>query len=260
MDLLSDKRLVRWMFPAFAGSRLVRPVEQRYLAGSKPALGARKRLHLSGTIDLMATNGRERYERMRLLWTAPLLALALAGCGEVGAIDFSLGGGAAANQANGLPQDLTTNAAPTTPVEAGALPPADGAAYDPGPVADGAAAQPGPLPPANAVAEPAPAAVVAGAAGVTVGRTDLLGGWTVTTGTDTCQLFMTLTAWTGGYRASTRDCASQTLMQISAWDLDGQQVTLALADGTALAVLAPVAAGRFEGQVIAGGTPISFFR
>jgi hypothetical protein len=82
----------------------------------------------------------------------------------------------------------------------------------------------------------------------------------VTAGSDTCQLFMTLTAWTGGYRASTRDCSSTVLGQISAWDLNGSQVTLASADGTALATLTSMGGGRFEGTLAAGGTPISFFR
>ena len=48
----------------------------------------------------------------------------------------------------------------------------------------------------------------AGQRGGGVGRTDLLGGWTITSGGDSCQLFMTLTSWTGGYRASTRGCNS----------------------------------------------------
>lgn len=195
---------------------------------------------------------------MRLVFAAPLLALTLVGCGAVGAIDIPLG--QPAGNATGMPTDLTAAAAPTTPVEEGAaLPPPAG--YDPGPVAATAGTPPadaGGTPPAG----PQTAAIDPAAAGggPTLGRTDLLGGWTVTAGSDTCQLFMTLTAWTGGYRASTRDCSSQVLAQISAWDLDGQQVTLASADGTALATLTSVGGGRFEGTLAAGGTPISFFR
>lgn len=194
---------------------------------------------------------------MKLVWVAPLLALTLAACGEVGAIGINLGGGPQA-AATGAPTDFN-QAAPTTAVETGTLPPAAG--YDPGPVAPPPATNPPDLlAPANAVGEPNQAAMLAGNANVDVRSTDLLGGWTVTSGTDTCQLFMTLTAWTGGYRASTRDCASTTLQAISAWSLAGSTVTLASADGTALATLAAVAATRFEGQVIVGGTPIAFFR
>ena len=66
-----------------------------------------------------------------------------------------------------------------------------------------------------------------------IGRTDLLGGWTIASSGDSCQLFMTLTSWTGGYRASTRGCASEQLKSISAWNLNGSQVVLAGQGGVA---------------------------
>src|SRR5690606_23494376 len=31
-----------------------------------------------------------------------------------------------------------------------------------------------------------------------IGRSDMLGGWTVVSGSDNCKLFMTLTTWSGG--------------------------------------------------------------
>ncbi|MCC6737119.1 MAG: AprI/Inh family metalloprotease inhibitor [Bauldia sp.] len=205
---------------------------------------------------------------MKLVWVAPLMALTLAACGQVGAIGIPLGGGAATPAAaTGQPTDFNT-AAPTTPVTTDPLPPPVG--YDPGPVATNPTTTPttttttttttGPLPPANAAGEPNQAGALAANAGAAVRSTDLIGGWTVTAGSDTCQLFMTLTAWTGGYRASTRDCSSAVLQSISAWNLSGASVTLASSDGTTLATLGSVSATRFEGQLVAGGTPIAFFR
>lgn len=199
---------------------------------------------------------------MKLAWVlaAPLLAVTLAGCGAVGAIGFPLGGQPA--QPAAPPQSLTpvTEQVVVTP-----LPPAD-PGYDAGPVVDPLAPVVDPLapvgPPApGVVADPNAQQVAAlPAGGVEIGRTDLLGGWTVTSGTDTCELFMTLTAWVGGYRASTRGCQSTTLSGISAWNLENNIVVLALADGTPLAHLRATAATRFEGSIDAGGVPISFFR
>jgi hypothetical protein len=196
---------------------------------------------------------------MKLVFVAPLLALGLAACGQVGAIGIPLGGGLQ-SAATGQPTDFN-QAAPTTAVETGTLPAAGG--YDPGPVATTpppGTTTTGPLAAPDAIGEPNQAGALAANGTTGVRSTDLIGGWTVTVGSDTCQLFMTLTAWTGGYRASTRDCSSTVLQSISAWSLNGSTVTLASADGTALATLGGVSATRFEGQVIAGGLPIVFYR
>ena len=69
---------------------------------------------------------------------------------------------------------------------------------------------------------------------------------------------MTLTTWTGGYRASTRGCNSTLLKSISAWSLQGSQVVLAGQGGAAVAQLTTSGSNRFEGQ--ASGQPISFYR
>ncbi len=91
-----------------------------------------------------------------------------------------------------------------------------------------------------------------------LGRTDLLGGWTITSGTDSCQLFMTLTSWTGGYRASTKGCSDQLLKSISAWNLQGSEVILAGQGGAPLVRLASSGNNRFDGQV--NGVAVSFYR
>jgi hypothetical protein len=69
---------------------------------------------------------------------------------------------------------------------------------------------------------------------------------------------MTLTTWTGGYRASTRGCNSTLLKSISAWSLQGSQVVLAGQGGAAVARLSSAGSNRFDGQ--ANGQAISFYR
>lgn len=95
--------------------------------------------------------------------------------------------------------------------------------------------------------------------GAPVGRTDLLGGWTVTSGGDTCQLFMTLTTWSGGYRANTRGCSDTTLAGVSAWDLQGNQIKLKDGGGAEIAQLVSNAPEQYNGTTN-GGAPISVFR
>jgi hypothetical protein len=94
---------------------------------------------------------------------------------------------------------------------------------------------------------------------VEVGRTDLLGGWTVAAAGDSCQLFMTLTTWSGGYRASTRGCSNAALTGISAWNMEGPQVQLLNDSGATLARLYPASKTQFNGQTEGGG-PITVSR
>lgn len=89
-------------------------------------------------------------------------------------------------------------------------------------------------------------------AGVEVGRTDLIGGWAVSSGGDSCQLFMSLTQWEGGYRASTRGCSNPSLSSISAWELNGNQVQLKGDAGAPVATLAADDATRFNGATTTG--------
>lgn len=94
---------------------------------------------------------------------------------------------------------------------------------------------------------------------VEVGRTDLLGGWTLSSGSENCELFMTLTSWSGGYRATTRNCTSPALQGVSAWNLDGREVALVDQSGATVARLVPSTKTRFSGQT-STGTPVSVFR
>ncbi|SDR23874.1 AprI/Inh family metalloprotease inhibitor [Pseudovibrio sp. Tun.PSC04-5.I4] len=111
---------------------------------------------------------------------------------------------------------------------------------------------------ANSQVVSAPPAPNVNATGGSLGRTDLLGGWSVSSGGDNCKLFMTLTKWSGGYRANTRGCNDASLSQISAWNLNGNQVVLKDAGGGNVATLSG-AGTSFAGQT-ASGSSISFAR
>ncbi len=181
-----------------------------------------------------------------------VLAATLAGCGSIGAIGLPWKREKPVQQ----PQPAATAVAPVQSADLG--PPSDTTQVGglPGDGTDGAAVTDQPLqPPAGSTAMVAPSG--SGTNGG-LGRTDLLGGWTITSGTDSCQLFMTLTSWTGGYRASTRGCATDLLKSISAWNLQGSEVVLAGQGGTPVARLASSGNNRFDGQ--ANGQGVSFYR
>lgn len=214
---------------------------------------------------------------MLLVKSAPLLAFAalLGGCSGFGAVSLSdFGGGTTAGN-----QPAPGNAAPAGVVETTELPPLVGQAEgadpflypDPATAVASAGAFPanppltGGLPgtPSTGLAlaaTPPPGSPASGGPVADIARPDLLGAWTLTNGTESCQLFMTLTTWTGGYRASTRGCSSTTLQSISAWDLNGQQVVLAGAEGVAVARLYSSGFNRFDGQTETEAATLSFFR
>ena len=178
-----------------------------------------------------------------------VLAFSLAGCGSFGAIGLPW-------QQQRAQSPAPLNPAAQPPVESSNLPPpSDGqqqqAGVAPG-ASDGADSN-------QPLAQPQVANNAPASSGQ-IGRTDLLGGWTITSGGDSCQLFMTLTSWTGGYRASTRGCNSTVLKSISAWNLQGRQVVLAGQGGTPVAHLASSGTNRFDGQVDGQGTTVTFYR
>ena len=195
------------------------------------------------------------------------LVVALTGCGSVGAIGVPWKRDRQVVQQQGpLPPPMAA------PIEGTALPPPGGTVagaypagtYPPGTLPDGTypdgtyptdtlGSQPLAPPTTSQTAMTAPAP-----GGSALGRTDLLGGWTITAAGDSCQLFMTLTSWTGGYRASTRGCATDLLKSVSAWNLEGSEVVLAGQGGTPLARLASSGTNRFDGQ--ANGQIVSFYR
>jgi len=171
------------------------------------------------------------------------IAVALAGCGSVGVGGLS-------------PEPNMSGHAVET---AGGLPPASPAFVSGQPASD-APVSPAGGADAGAVASDGASAVGGAAASGGLGRTDLLGGWTINSAGDSCQLFMTLTTWTGGYRASTRGCTNGVLKSISAWNLDGEQVVFAGAGGTPVARLSSSGNHRFDGRTESGAAPVTFYR
>lgn len=180
---------------------------------------------------------------------------------------------------------------PTAPVQSGDLPPlpsADGTQagqpFDPNapapaltqqgqpvgaqPFDPAAAANAAPprvtTPPANTQITQAPAAaapqpIQPTVSAVQLSRADMLGAWQLASTADTCQLFMTLTTWTGGYRATTKGCNSVELANVTAWDLQNNQVVLVGATGSQVATLSPAGGNRFSGQT-KSGAPVSVSR
>ncbi|WP_350335584.1 AprI/Inh family metalloprotease inhibitor [Coralliovum pocilloporae] len=158
--------------------------------------------------------------------------------------------------------------APSTPVQSTELPPLD---VTPAPEPAGSDVVAGetlpdadtdPLVADNANAQVAGSAfsAPASAAAVALSRTDLLGAWTLASDGDTCQLFMTLTTWSGGFRATTRRCQNDQLTSVSAWRLDDKLLTLIGQDGKVVGQLYPETKTRFTGELVANKRPVSFFR
>ena len=182
--------------------------------------------------------------------TLGCLSLLLVGCSTAGFDRFG------SNRAGSLPP------APTTPVESQGLSPLV--------LGDQSGTQPLSNQPINNAmgAEAELGQTMQNPAGISVpssardlGRTDLLGAWTLASGAEQCKLNINLTNWTGGYRASTRGCASPDLQRVNAWRLDGKQVVLLAEDGTtSLARLFSTAPARFDGQADQDGRAVSFFR
>lgn len=159
-------------------------------------------------------------------------------------------------------------AAPTAPVTQNTLQPLPPLPGQPGAPVAGAPVDPNappvagqpPVPPVAAApgkTQVADAGTAAG--GAPVGRTELLGGWRIASGTDNCQLFMNLTSWAGGYRAISKGCTSFELQKISAWDLQGKTVTLKGSDGSTVATLVGAGGEKFTGRT-SSSQPITLSR
>jgi hypothetical protein len=106
-----------------------------------------------------------------------------------------------------------------------------------------------------ASAEPTPPA----GGGQPVTREALVGAWQAKTGGSTCQIFLSLTKWSGGYRAASRGCAAPALSDVQAWDVKGKQVVLVNSSGATAARLYRSATTRYDGSTTSGGA-ISFSR
>lgn len=155
-------------------------------------------------------------------------ALMLAGCGN--------------SMSRRMP--IQMNPAPTAPVASEQLAPPSGMAQQPGESA--AISNPAPQPSAQ---QPSSVATT----GAPPAKEDLLGQWTIADSTSSCQLNVSLTGWSGGYRASTRNCTSEELKKIGAWNIEGSNVVLKDQAGQPLAALARTGERRFDGSLAIGG-------
>ena len=144
-------------------------------------------------------------------------------------------------------------AAPTPSVNQGSLPPVSADQFPQAPVV---AAAPDPALPTTTPSAPAPTAPAGG--GAAVSKEALVGAWKVSTGGSSCQVFMALTQWTGGYRAASRGCPGDAA-KIAAWDVSGSQVVLKDSTGNTVARLFSSGGSRYDGSTT-GGAAISLAR
>ena len=86
----------------------------------------------------------------------------------------------------------------------------------------------------------------------------MIGRWTVTASGSGCDLFLSMTKWTGGYRAATRNC-SGTAANISAWDVKGNEIVLSDNVGNQIASVQQSGKQSYRGST-ASGQPITLGR
>ena len=94
--------------------------------------------------------------------------------------------------------------------------------------------------------------------GAPITRNSVLGAYKVTTTGGNCQIILSLTKWTGGYRAASRGCPGA-VADVSAWDVSGSQVVLKDSGGSQVASLSKSGGSRYDGQTN-GGQTISLYR
>ncbi|MBO0662236.1 protease inhibitor Inh/omp19 family protein [Jiella sp. MQZ9-1] len=89
-------------------------------------------------------------------------------------------------------------------------------------------------------------------------RNSVLGAYKVTTDGGNCQIILSLTKWSGGYRAASRGCPGK-VADVSAWDVSGSQVILKDSGGATVANLSSSGNARFEGRTT-GGQNVTLYR
>lgn len=111
--------------------------------------------------------------------------------------------------------------------------------------------QPGEFPAAPTAPEQTMSPQVADANAPELTREALIGRWSAGTGGTSCDVFLSLTKWTGGYRAASRGCVGAAA-SIAAWDVQGKQVILADSSGNQIARLYQSASERYDGSTSTG--------
>lgn len=139
--------------------------------------------------------------------------------------------------------------APVGGVEQGQLPPPGSAAG----TADPSQFPDAPLAPGEVAGETGDGSgtEIAAAGGTELSRDALVGAWKVSTGGQSCQMFMALTKWTGGYRAASRGCPGEAA-SVAAWDVNGSQVVLSDSNGDTVARLYASGGETYSGQTTGG--------
>ena len=127
-----------------------------------------------------------------------------------------------------------------------------------GQLAPAMAPAPGEFPAAPTMMDQTTAPQMANANAPELTREALIGRWSAGTGGSSCDVFLSLTKWTGGYRAASRGCVGDAAA-IAAWDVQGKQVILADSGGNQVARLFQTAGERYDGST-ASGQPISLSR
>lgn len=183
------------------------------------------------------------------LGTIMLVAIALAGC-------QSSRFGSVYSRPQTSTYEPLTPAPPVGTIEQSQLPPPGSAtaANDPSQFPEAPLA-PGQMPADNAGGT---GNDVASTAGPQLSHDALVGAWKVSTAGQTCQMFMALTKWTGGYRAASRGCPGEAA-NVAAWDIKGSEVVLSDSNGDTVARLYSSGNSSFSGQT-SGGLPILLTR
>lgn len=191
------------------------------------------------------------YSAIKPLAICLLATVALAGCqsSRIGAL-----------QTQPAPAPLTP--APSGTVTSGQLPPpAQPEVAQPGapagefPQAPETQVAAAPTPETPATPEPSVQNV---AAAGPVTKEALVGAWKVSTSGSSCQMFMALTKWSGGFRAASRGCPGDAAA-VTAWNVSGNQVVLSDTNGNQVATLFPSGSGTYNGQT-KGGSAITLSR
>lgn len=164
--------------------------------------------------------------------TIAMMALAVTGCQR------TAGG---SPEPSPLPPPI--NPAPVGGVQSSQLPPpAGGAAFPQAPqttAVDAAASQ--------------QEFQMAAASAPDITREALLGTWQTSVDGQSCQIALSLTQWSGGYRAASLRCPGQAA-GIASWDVTGNQVVLNDRDGNTVARLYRAGDQNYNGMLSAGGS------
>lgn len=159
----------------------------------------------------------------------------------------------------GLSEFNPLRPAPTTPVRAETLPPPETTLTDPAADAATTETQTAEQNVTDAAAATTPQTTTEVAAFAPAEVDKMSGGWTVSDGSGSCSLFMSTTAWTGGYRAVTRGCPSTNLQSVNAWNVVDGKIALKNAEGSEIARLTRTGEAKFDGSFASGGA-VSFSR